>query len=120
MIDLFYINNPDNVICHGTLPSIADHDGTLASFNLKSKKQTQKTKTIYDYKNADIDGLTKYFKAFDFANAVFNQPIINQADIYSNILKQVFTKFVPCKTVVIRPADMAWCNTYTQLLLPTF
>ena len=117
LIDLFYINNPDNVICHGTLPSIADHDGTLASFNLKSKKKTQKTKTIYDYKNADIDGLTKYFKAFDFANAVFNQPIINQADIYSNILKQAFTKFVPCKTVVIRPADMAWCNTYTRLLL---
>jgi hypothetical protein len=34
LIDLFYINNPDNVICHGTLPSIADHDGTMASFNI--------------------------------------------------------------------------------------
>ena len=117
LIDLIYINNPENVICHGTLPRIADHDGTLVSFNLKCKKQPQKTKTIYDYKNADIEGLTKYIKELDFQNSVFNQPTINQADIYTNILKQAFAKFVPCKTVVIRPQDMPWCNTYTRLLL---
>ena len=43
------------------------------------------TKTTYDNKNGDIDGLTQYIKAFDFANAVFNQPIVNQADIHSKI-----------------------------------
>ena len=62
LIDLIFINNPENVICHGTLPRIADHDGTLVSFNLKCKKQQQRTKTIYDYKNADIEGLTKFYK----------------------------------------------------------
>ena len=62
LIDLFYLNNTDNVICHGTLPKIADHDGILASFNIKTIKQSQKTKIIYDYKNADIDGLLSYIK----------------------------------------------------------
>ena len=57
----------------------------------KVKNKLKQNKTIYDYKNADIDGLTQYIKAFDSANAVFNQPIINQAEIYSNILKQAFT-----------------------------
>ena len=29
-----YLLKPDNVICHGTFPRIADHDGTMASFNI--------------------------------------------------------------------------------------
>ena len=117
LIDLFYLNNPDNVICHGTLPKIADHDGICVSFNVKTTKQSQKTKIIYDYKNADTEGLISYIKSFDFENMVFNKPTINQADIYSDILKQAFAQFVPCKTVVIRTSDMAWCNKYTRLLL---
>ena len=117
LIDLFFINNIENIICHGTLPKIADHDGIIVSFNCKSVKPPQKMKTIYDYKSADIEGLNDYIKNFDFENTVFNQPIINQTDIYSDILKQAFSKFVPCKTVAIRAADMAWCNTFTRLLL---
>ena len=41
LIDLFFIVNPENVICHGTLPRIADHDGIIVSFNIKSKKQAE-------------------------------------------------------------------------------
>ena len=26
-------------------------------------------------------------------------------------------KFIPVKTVIIRPADAPWCNSYTRLLL---
>ena len=73
-------------------------------------------KTIYDYKNANIEGLVSYIKCFDFENTVFNKPVLNQAEIYTEILKQTFAKFVPCKTVAIRPTDMAWCNAYTRLL----
>ena len=28
LIDLIFINKPDDIICHGTLPQIADHDST--------------------------------------------------------------------------------------------
>ena len=66
LIDLIFINTPDDIICHGTLPRIADHDGILVSFNTKTTKQKQKTKIIYDYKNADIQGLINYIKEIDF------------------------------------------------------
>ena len=117
LIDLFFINNSENIMCHGTLPKIADHDGIIVSFNSKIIKPQQKIKTIYDYKNADIDGLASYIKSFDFENTVFNKPVCNQADIYTEILKQAFAKYIPSKTVAIRATDMAWCNTYTRLLL---
>ena len=48
LISLIYVNKSDDIICHGTLHKIADHDGVLVSSN------------IYDHKNVDIDGLVKY------------------------------------------------------------
>ena len=70
LISLIYVNKPDDVICHGTLHRIADHDGVLVSFNTKSEKQKPKTKKIYDYKNADVDGLIRFIKEHDFKHCV--------------------------------------------------
>ena len=117
LIDLFHVNKPDDIVCHGTLHKIAGHDGIFLSFNTKSEKPKPRTKKIYDYKNADVKGLIQYIKEFDFENAVFNKPILDQTDIYSNILKQAFDQFVPIKTITIRPTDEPWCNSYTRLLL---
>ena len=117
LISLIYVNQPDDVICHGTLHRIADHDGVLVSFNTKCIKPKTKSRKIYDYKNVDIKGLTQFIKDYNFENTVFNHPIINQTDIYTEILKQAFDKFIPVKTVTIRPADAPWCNSYTRLLL---
>jgi hypothetical protein len=117
LISLIYVNKPDDVICQGTLHRIADHDGVLVSFNTKSVKQKPKTKKIYDYKNADVDGLIKFIKEYDFENSVFNQAIIDQTDIYTNVLKQGFDQFIPVKTITIRPTYAPWCNSYTRLLL---
>ena len=36
LIDLFFTDSVDNIECHGTLPKIADHDGIIASYKLKS------------------------------------------------------------------------------------
>ena len=117
LISLIFVNQPFDVVCHGTLPKIANHDGVLVSFNTKSQKQSLNTKSVYDYKNADIEGLIKYIKTFDFENVVFSQEISDQAEIYSKILKQTFDMFVPVKTITIRPNDAPWCNSYTRLLL---
>ena len=104
-------------VWHGTLHKLADHDGVLVSFNTKSLKPKPQTKTIYDYKNADVDGLINYIKGFDFENVVFSRPVLNQCEIFTNVLTQAFTQFVPTKTVTIRPTDAPWSNSYTRLLL---
>ena len=113
LIDLIFVNDSDDVVCHGTLPKIADHEGVLASFNIESQKPKPKTKIIYYYKNADINGLIKQIKDFDFQNFVFNHPTVDQPEIYSKVLKNAFAQFVPTKTVTIRPADQPWANNYT-------
>ena len=72
---------------------------------------------MYDYKNADIDGLIKYVKEYDYENTLFSNPVLDQCKIFTDILTQAFSKFVPTKTVTIRPFDAPWSNKYTHLLL---
>ena len=89
----------------------------LVSYNIESQKPKSKTKTIYDYRNADADGLIKHIKEFDFNTAVFNYPTVSQAELYSKVLTDAFALYVPCKTVPIRSEDQPWANSYTRLLL---
>ena len=72
---------------------------------------------IYDYKNTDEAGLMNFVTNYDFQNTVFNLPLENQAEVYTKNLQNAFDKFVPKKTVVIRPADQSWSNNFTRLLL---
>ena len=117
LIDLIFESNTDTVSAHGTLPQIADHDGVLVSYYIESQKQNIKTKIIYDYKNADVNGLIDHIKHFDFNTAVFQYPTATQAELYTNVLTDAFSLFIPCKTVQIRQNDQPWSNSYTRLLL---
>ena len=99
LIDLIFTNRSDNIICHGTLPKIADHEGVLVSLNTKSQRNKPNTRIFHDYKNTDEAGLIQFIKDYDFCNTVFNLPIENQPEAYTEILKVAFDKFVPRKTV---------------------
>ena len=101
----------------GTLPQIGDHEGTLLCLSLEQKSKQQKQTIIFDYKNADLEGLTKFIRGYDFENQVFTLPVQDQADRYSKILISCFDQFVPKKTVFVKPHLIPWCNTYTRLLL---
>ena len=117
LIDLIFVNQSNDVLCHGTLPKIADHDGVIVSFNITNPKPKNKTKLVFDYKNANIEGLIQFIKECNFEMLVFSRPVIEQADLFGDILKQAFQTFIPSKTMVIRPLDQSWSNNFTRLLL---
>ena len=117
LIDLVFCRNIDNITSHGTLPQIADHEGTFVSFHCHKEKPKLKTKKVFDYKNLDEKALLDHIKGVDFESLIFAKPVKEQADAISNILTTVFEKYVPVKTVVIRPTDPPWVNSYTRLLL---
>ena len=117
LVDLIFVYNQNDLACHGTLPQIADHDGVIASFKFQTEQPKTKTKTIYDYKNADLDGLVHFIKSFNFNQTVFCLPVKEQARMFTQILSDAFTKFVPQKTITLREKDAPWCNNFTRLLL---
>ena len=85
LIDLFFEMNIDTVSIHGTLPKISDHDGVVVSYAINTETPKIKTKTLYDYKNADLIGLQDYFKKFDFESTVFTHHTIKQAELYTKV-----------------------------------
>ena len=89
----------------------------LVSCDIQCQKPKQRTKTIFDYKNADIEGLKNYIIGFDFNTTVFSHPIELQAELYSDILTNAFSLFVPFKTFQVREDDQPWASSYTRLLL---
>ena len=70
LIDLLFVQNEDLVTQFGTLPKIADHDGILVCLDAKREKITNKTKTIFDDKNANTEGLIT-FKKYIFMRSMF-------------------------------------------------
>ena len=117
LIDLLFVDSMELIEEYGTLPEIADHDGILLCLNLNQCQKKSTQKVIFDYKNADIDEMKKFFTDFNFQNAVFNLPVSEQTDAYSDALTTLFKKCVPTKTVFIKPQSIPWCNKYTRLLL---
>ena len=65
----------------------------------------------------DENGLINHIKGFDFEAKVFSKPLNEQADIYSNIIREAIAKFIPMRKVTIRSSDQPWVNSYTRLLL---
>ena len=117
LIDLFYVDSSEDVVMHGTLPKIADHDEVFASFNIQTPKPKPVTKLIYDYKRCDFEGLKNYIKTYDFEKHVFSYPTVSQAEQFTNILVDALSLFVPQKTITFHPRDQPWCNAYTRFLL---
>ena len=117
LVDLFFVSCSDNVKSHGTIPAIADHDGIFASFHCIKTQAKIKSKTVYDYTNADEKGLLKYLSDFNFDAEVLSKPIEMQAEIFSEILIKAREKYIPTKQITIRPEDQPWTNRFTRLLL---
>ena len=117
LIDLIFVSNTDNIQRHGTLPRLADHDGVFVSFLCSRTKAKILKKTVYDYKNIDENGLINFIKNYNFQSTVFSKPVTEQAEVFTNILSDAITGFVPIKQIVVRESDQAWVNSYTRLLL---
>ena len=117
LIDLFFVQSESLVTEHGTLPQIADHEGVIVCFGVNRSIKKVYRKLIHDYSKADVEGLLKYVKEYNFETTIFSSPLEQQALLYTEVLKEVFDKFVPQKWVVIRPGSIPWCNRYTRLLM---
>ena len=117
LIDLFFINSTAGITYQGTLPKIADHDGIFASFDIKNFKPKSKSKTVFDFKNCNVDGLVNFIKDFDLENIVFSLPVEQQANKFTEVLLDAQNKFIPSKTVTFKLKDQPWCNAYTRLLM---
>ena len=119
LIDLFFINKTDNVILNAVLPSIADHLGTLISINCKNFTPKQKIINKYYYNDSNWHELKKLLIDLDDPNLydTENKDINEITSAFTEKLILGREKFVPTKTVKIKPFDQPWFTTESRKLL---
>ena len=117
VLDLIFVDSQDLVEEYGILPEISDHAGVLLCLNVKQKIRKPTKKTILVYKDIDQDRLIDHIRSIDFQSTVFNLPVSEQADKFTEILKSCIKEFVPSKEITVKPNTIPWCNSYTRLLL---
>ena len=117
LIDTIHVSSEDLVLEYGTLPQIADHEGIVLCLDVDRSKRVNCSRTLFDYCNADVEGLEKYIKEFDFQTSVFNLPFDQQAEKFIKVLEKAFNQFIPKKTIFIKDNSPPWCNKYTRLLI---
>jgi hypothetical protein len=117
LIDLVFTHNLNNIQSHGTLPPLADHQGTFVAFHCIKSKQSNITKEMLDYKNMDEKGLINFIKTYDFQSNVFSKPTLEQAPAFSEVIVKAIKTFIPTKKITIRSTDQPWVNSYTRLLI---
>ena len=61
--------------------------------------------------------LTNHIKNIDFNHLVFSKPLIQQAEIFTNLLIEARSKFIPSKIIYIQPTDEPGTNSYTRIIL---
>ena len=91
--------------------------GFLLHLLVKKTKPKTNQKRVFDYSKIKINDLIAFLNNIDYNTKVFSLPIIEQADAYSDILTDVFTRFVPSKLITIRESDQPWLNKFTRLLI---
>ena len=87
------------------------HAPVLAEISFKTFKQHSFKRKIRNYDAADIEGLADQLNITNWDNIVFNSDNIN--DVYSNFLKildDTVNKFIPTKTITVRPNDKPFMN----------
>lgn len=116
LLDLIFIDNIVNVVLHGTIPKIADHDGVLVVLNVDKTIPVVKSRKVYDYSKIDFKSLEEHLKTTNFNDIVFNKPIEQQAETFSKFLIKTIETFVPVKYVKYHSKDQPWSTKLTKLL----
>ena len=92
-------------------PVCSTHAPVSAEISFKAFKQHSFKRQIRNYNAADIEGLADRLNITNWDNLVFNSDNIN--DVYYNVLKildDTVNKFIPTKTITVRPNDKPFMN----------
>ena len=120
MLDLVITNCPERFSASGTLspPSNCDHSVIFASMNLFTHRSRSYKRQVWNFNNVNITDLNWDLSQLDWFSLCENSTDIDV--IYScwySYLRSVIEKYIPLKTVTIRPNDKPWMDSKVRLAI---
>ena len=112
-IDLIFADNPRLIAESGEFPSLhvkCHHQIIYSKLNLNVIYAPPYQRLILDYKKANVDCIKKSLNSADWDFVFSNKNVHQQAEYLNNVLRNVFTNFIPSKFITINDKNSPWMN----------
>ena len=112
-IDLIFTNQPNMVYengVHSSLHQNCHHQIIYAKVNMKVYYPPPYKRLVWNYDKANVDAIRKTIKDFKWEDAFCNINVDEQISLFNNTLLNIFSNFIPSKTIVCNDSDPPWMN----------
>ena len=120
ILDLVITNCPERFSISGTLspPSNCDHSVIFASMNLFTYRSRSYKRHVWNFYNVNITDLNWELSQLDWISLCENISDIDEtySSWYSHF-RSIIEKYIPLKTVTIRPNDKPWMDSKVRLAI---
>ena len=110
-IDLIFANQPNLIVNKGTHPSLHEncqHQITFAKATLRVEYPPPYKRHVWNYAKANVNGINKAISQFNWQGSFTNLPINEQVNLFNSTLMNIFSNFIPNKTVTFNDQDPPW------------
>ena len=110
-IDLLFTSQPNLVSesgVHASLFPRCHHQIIYAKVNLKIYYPPPYDRLVWDYSKAELTNIRKSFSQINWYNALKDLNVNDQVEYLSSCILNVFSNFVPNKTITCRDKEPPW------------
>ena len=120
ILDLIITDAPAFIQQSGVLPPVGtcDHSPVYCRINFKTTVKRAYHRTIWNYDEANLDGLYDALSSAPWHVAFATSDNVNDAlEYWQNLYLQNINSFIPNKNVIIHPKDKPWVTTELKRLI---
>ena len=112
LIDLIISSDTSKIYHHGACNlGISDHHLIYAVINLKRKQQRPNLKSIYDYKNVDVNALRQDFAAAPWSICNIFDDLDDATWAWEYLYKDIVKSHLRSRVVKMRSNSLPWMNS---------
>ena len=102
---------------HSSLYPNCHHQISFAKFHLRIFDLPPYERTLWHYKQANIDLIRQVIDNFDWNRALGNASPNWQVSIFDKIISDIISNFIPHETVVCEDGDQPWINSKIKVTI---
>ena len=121
-IDLIFTNQPELTVDYGIHSSLHPncyHQLTYLKTNMETIYPPPYERVLWDYKKANVDMIRRSLNYINWVDKFKNMSVNSQVETLDEILLNVFSNFVPNKSVSINDKDPPWMNKLIKVKINT-
>ena len=121
-INLVFTNQPHLVmesVVHSSLSSTCHHDIVFAKLNLKVEYPPLYEHVFWDYSRTGKVSINRAINAIEWEQLFANKPVESQMSELNNLLLNIYSKYIPNKTVLCDDKDPPWMTNRIRDVIKT-